>query len=206
MTRSHESHRQSLPKPLQHAASELRSTGLPEGFRERLDAALVRADREAASARRLSGRAWTIGPWLALVPGAAGMALMLHLAVGNGTDEGADEMWHQVQAQELEVVLADAGHSWVSLDLHTHHHDGHHAFVRVEAPHDVEIQPVEHAEAHSGSPQCAAARCVHQFSQPTDAQDALNVRVSAPGRYDIAVEHESPAGRVRQRFVVHARR
>ncbi len=199
-----------LPEGLQKAAAELRRADLPEGFDARLNAALVAADEAGWRSARAHKSGWARlgGGWLALIPGAAGMALMLHMAVGDGTEEGADEMWREVQAQELEVVLRDAGHSWISLDLLTHHHEGADAVVRVEAPHDVQVVASEHAEPHDDSPVCKAKRCVHSFSQSTHqhASRPLQLGVSTPGRYRISVEHASSTRRVREEFVVHARR
>jgi hypothetical protein len=203
-------HTPPLPDGLQKAAAELRRAQLPEGFDARLNDALVAADEAGWRTARPRASRWSRlgGGWLAVVPGAAGMALMLHMAVGDGTEEGADEMWHQVQAQELELVLQDAGHSWISLDLLTHHHEGADAVVRVEAPHDVKVVASEHAEAHDDSPVCKAKRCVHSFSQSThrDVSRPLQLGVSTPGRYRISVEHASSTRRVREEFVVHARR
>jgi hypothetical protein len=140
------------------------------------------------------------------VPGAVAMALILHLTIGGeATDE---DLWHHAQSQELELVLDQSGHSWVDLELLTHHHDGQHATVKVDAPHDVRVMVPEHAQHANDSPVCADQRCVHEYSQPThDAEaPALQVGVAEPGRYRISVEHASNGSRVREEFVVHARR
>lgn len=200
----------SLPDPLRDAARELRRAPLPEGFESRLAARLVAADRTqwrhgSARTRRFSRMG---SAWLALIPSAAGMAMMLHLAFGNGTDEGADELWHQVQAQEVELVLADDGRAWIGLDLLTHHHDGADAVVRVEAPENVQVVTSDSAQPRGASPVCQAERCVHSFSHPTHtrAPQAVRVGVLQPGRYRISVEHASSKHRVREEFVLNARR
>lgn len=214
MTDNNDHPRSKLPPALQEAARQLKSVELPEGFHARLAGALVEADqtgwRPNAQPRR-TRTAWMRagGPWLAFVPGAAGMALMLHLAFGGGDEAEAEaEIWHQAQSQEVELVLDATGHSWVNLDLLTHHHDGQQAIVRVDAPHDVRVMAPEHAEHEVDSPICAAQRCVHEYSQPThdDNAPALQVGVAEPGRYRISVEHASSGTRVREEFVVLARR
>jgi hypothetical protein len=204
--------RPKTPEALREAARELRATGIPEGFSERLSNGLLSATRQeaAAGATRAHWRMRGTGAWLALVPGIAGVALVLHLALADGSDEVAEEMWHHAKSQELHLVL-DAnvdGHSWVDLALLTHHHAGAKATVRVDAPHDVRVVLPEHAEHRDDSPQCADDRCVHRFSHGThhEVNAPLQVGVTQPGRYRISVEHASPARRVREVFVVNARR
>lgn len=205
--RNHNDGRATLPPELQRAAAELRRIELSDEFDMRLADALVAADQHGPSSHARPSL-WTRagGPWIALVPGAAAMALMLHVTIGGeATDE---ELWHQPQMQELELVLDDVGHSWVDLALLTHHHDGHQATVKVDAPHDVRVMVPDHALHANDSPVCAAERCVHKYSQPTHDADAaaLQVGVAEPGRYRISVEHASNGSRVREEFVVHARR
>lgn len=134
---------------------------------------------------------------------------MLHLAIADGSEEVADEMWHHTESQEVHLVLdADTdGHSWVELELLTHHHAGERATVRVDAPHDVRVMAPDHAEHHDNSPQCKDARCVHRFSHAThhEVSAPLQVGVTQPGRYRISVEHASSSRRVREVFVVNAR-
>lgn len=213
MTVQKHSDESDLPPALRKAAQELRRMEPSEALGDRLEIALIKADRESpgrrvASHRPASRTGRVLGPWLAVVPGAAAMALMLHLAFGKDANENADEMWQHVHSQDVELVLDEDGHSWVNLNLLTHHHDGQQALVRVDAPHDVKVMPPRHAKHHGHAPVCAAARCVHRFSQPTHHPRSapLQVGVTEPGRYRISVEHASSGGRIREEFVVHARR
>jgi len=203
--------RTQLPEALRKAARELREVNVPEGFSDRLSSGLLSATRQEAGTGATRENWWRrgSGAWLALVPGVAGVALVLHLAAADGSDEVADEMWHHAESQELHLVIdADTdGHSWVNLELLTHHHAGERATVRVDAPHDVRVVLPEHAEHRDDSPQCADDRCVHRFSHGTHhkMKEPLQVGVTQPGRYRIAVEHASSARRVREVFVVNAR-
>lgn len=189
-----------LPEGLRRAAREIREMRPSEGFDERLAQRLARADRASAARVSPPRRRWARNALLALVPTAAAIALVLTFGL---------ERAHDVQHfQETAMVLAPDGQAtWLDLSLRTEHHGDREAAVRVEAPESVDVRA--HPTAPRSAPRCADTRCVHGFVMRREHRLAgapLRIGITSPGRYQIHVEHTSHHARVREHFLIIARR
>jgi len=102
----------------------------------------------------------------------------------------------------LEVPVG--GDASIALDLAMHHHGGDWTDIAVHAPRGVSVTTQEQPNR---APSCRGDRCRYDFSRkPTEAQQAMQIRVSGPGRYRMEIQHRSRQASVREVFLIHARR
>jgi hypothetical protein len=179
-----------LPAALERGARKLRDAGPSPDFEGRLSRALARADVETPRRAPLwSGLA-------IVVPTLTAVVLVLHTMFGNPTESLS-------RYEEHDVVLGEDGQAWVDLDLWTHHHE-HPATVHIDAPASMDVEIP--AGAESPAADCDRDRCQHQFvTDGPPGHSSVRVRVRAPGRHAITIEHTSPSHHVRGHFLVHAR-
>lgn len=168
----------------------LREAQPSDDFEGRLGRALARAD--VAPPRRAplwSGLA-------IVVPTLTAVVLFLHTMFGSPTESLS-------RYEEQDVVLGADGEAWVDLDLWTHHHE-HPATIHIDAPASMDVELSGSVDAPS--PACDNERCQHRFvTDGPPGHSSVRVRVSAPGRHAITIEHTSPTHHVREHFLVHAR-
>lgn len=179
-----------LPPPLQRGAKKLRDMLPGDDFDARLARALARADVEAPRRAPLwSGLA-------IVVPTLTAVMLFLHSMFG-------DPLESLSRYEEHDVVLGEDGQAWVDLDLWTHHHEDP-ATVHIDAPAWMDVQIPEGSDTHPAA--CNHERCQHQFvTHGPPGHASVRLRVSAPGRHAVTIEHTSSSHHVREHFLVHAR-
>jgi hypothetical protein len=181
------------------------------GFEARLATALEAAalEAEVRRARARSGREGRWGRGLLVVAG-----LALAGAFGSALWRRPAPPVPQVPVPQVEVFperelvvnVPPGGGAWVHLPWHLHQvHSGGLAFVRLDAP--VGLEGLAHGEALpiDGLTHCEGARCTHQWEASSAAPERpLRVRVPAPGRYALRVQHASGLRVAEERFVVIA--
>ncbi len=199
MSKLHQDEKQAERRRARALREEL---ALPDGLTSRLDAALRQAEHEARlsrGTRHIPRLLRARGHVLLFLPAAACVALALWVMGNPGFDE--------VHVAEHELELPDDGHGSLDLSLLLHHHVDDWAKVQVLAPHDVELSTSEHAVHETDSPVCSSGRCRYEFAHHSSATAPhVSLKVQRPGRYHMEVEHASPRARVREVFVIHARR
>jgi len=110
------------------------------------------------------------------------------------------------QTREVSLQLPVSGPAWMDLEISTHHHVRKPSHVEIQAPKGVHIDVEEPMFAVTPRV-CDDSSCSHRWSQPGTAEKtSLRVGVNRPGYYVIHVRHESPIARVREQFVLLARR
>jgi hypothetical protein len=184
--------------PLSRALRRLRSLRPSPGFAERLERSLAEADRTQQNAR---GHRWGNALHRRLVltlPALASVAVVTHLLLSEPAFDASRVAEHVVDMPEVGPAALDLG-LWLD------QHDADYANVRVHVPHGLRLTPSP--EAQNRAKNCHETGCVHEFVHPT-GDDAPHVRIEVvkPGSYSMKVEHASEGHRVREVFVVHARR
>jgi hypothetical protein len=184
--------------PLSRALRQLRFIRPSPGFAERLAQALAQVDRDGKKSSKTARLGSRLHRRLVLtLPALASAAVVTHLLIS--------EPIHASRTAEHIVDIPDVGPAALDLALWLEQHEADFASVRAHVPHGLKLTPSP--EAQGEATDCHASGCVHEFLHPTD-DDAPHVRVevSEPGRYHMKVEHASEGRRVREVFVVHARR
>ena len=188
----------SADDPLNRALRQLRSMRPSPEFGARLAQSLTEVDRakKQSKASRLGS---ALHRRLVLtLPALASVAVVTHLLISEPTFEAS-------RIAEHTVDLPEGGAAALDLGLWLDQHEADFASVRVHVPHGLKLTPSPEAQAEATA--CHASGCVHEFLHPTD-DEAPHVRVEVrePGRYRMNVEHASEGRRVREVFLVHARR
>ncbi len=166
-------------------------------FVARLERALIEAEATRPPARKMQMRAlWMQAPLM--LPAALGVMIALYATLDAPTFDAMNVAEHS-----LELPLDGRGS--VALDLALHHHGSDWADVAVHAPRGVRVSTQAFSDV--GPDTCRRARCRYDFSHKGDSgSPKMQVHVSQPGRYRMEIEHQSRGARVREVFVIHARR
>lgn len=187
---------------LARALRQLRTIAPSAELMQRLDQSLRSAERteRAAPSRWLRVKRAADRHFMLMVPGIASVAVALHVLV-------AEPNFDAGRTAEHAVELSAAGEGALNVDLWLEAHDADYASVRFHVPLGVTLTTGDGPADVLPSPDCHATGCVYEFMHPThpDARP-VQVRVKAPGRYRMHVEHASDGRRVHEVVVVHARR
>lgn len=183
---------------LDRALRKLRSMRPSPEFTGRLAQSLADAERKSKTSKAHRMGSALHRRLVITLPALASVAVVTHLLI-------AEPPFDASRVAEHTVELPEGGAAALDLGLWLDQHEADFASVRVHVPHGLKLTPSP--EAQSQDTDCHDTGCVHEFLHPTD-DDAPHVRVevSRPGRYRMKVEHASEGRRVREVFVVHARR
>lgn len=184
--------------PLSRALRKLRSMRPSPDFTARLAESLAEVDRQT-KATKARGVGTALHRRLVItLPALASVAVATHFLISEASFDASRVAEHTVE-------LPEGGPAELDLGFWLDQHEAEFASVRVDVPHGLKLTPSP--EAQSEATDCHATGCVHEFLHPTDDEAPhVRVEVSRPGRYRMEVEHASEGRRVRELFVVHARR
>jgi hypothetical protein len=184
--------------PLDRALRKLRSLRPSPEFAARLAESLAEVDRKTTTSRARRVGSALHRRLVITLPALASVAVAAHLLI-------AERSFDASRIAEHTVEIPAVGPAALDLGLWLDQHEADFASVRVHVPHGLKLTPSP--EAQSEETDCHATGCVHEFLHPTDDEAPhVRVEVSRPGRYHMKVEHASDGRRVREVFVVHARR
>jgi hypothetical protein len=184
--------------PLSRALRKLRSMRPSPDFAARLSQSLAEADRVKKQTKASRMGSALHRRLVLTLPALASVAVATHLLISEPTLDASHIAEHIIEIPAIGPGALDLG-------LLLHHHEADFASVRVHVPHGLKLTPSP--EAQDEATACHASGCVHEFLHPTDDEAPhVRVEVSEPGRYRMNVEHASEGRRVREVFLVHARR